>query len=131
MFHVRRSDPIAPQRPGRGPKRSKRRGRAERLLPLALALMLMVVAVPAAAKGPALYPLSKCAPVVREDIKASPRIQALCERSQARGDRKGLDGTDAGLVAGSMAVVMLLTAGGLLVAVHRRDTDRARPAALS
>jgi hypothetical protein len=130
MFNSRRSDPTARQRTGRGANRSKRRGRAERVLPLALVLVLMVFAVPAAAKGPALYP-SQCAPVVREDIKASPRIQTLCERRQTVADRRGVDRTDAGILAGSVALVVLLMAGGMLVAIHRRDADRTRTAALS
>lgn len=84
------------------------------LLPVALALAFMVLAVPAAAKGPVFYPHG-CSPT------------AKCEHRAAVGDSKGLDGRSAGIVAGSVAVVVLMMAGGMLVATHRKDAH-GRPA---
>lgn len=79
-----------------------------RLAPLALAVALtLAVAAPAAAKGPVFYPYT-CSP-------------APCEHRAAVGDRQGVDGRDAGIVAGSVAVLVLIMAGGMLLATHRRD----------
>jgi hypothetical protein len=100
------------------------------LVPLALALAAVVVASPAAARGPVLYP-SQCAPVAQPEIKASPRVQALCERGGEDGDHQGLSGQDAGIVAGGVGLLVLAMAGGMLVATHRRDAQAPRPAALS
>ena len=84
------------------------------LLPVALALVFMVLAVPAAAKAPVFNP-HRCSPTGK------------CEYRAAVGESKGLDGRSAGIVAGSVAVVVLMMAGGMLVATHRKDA-RGRPA---
>ena len=101
------------------------------LIPLALvlALTLAVVAVPASAKGPVFIP-DGCAPVTERGA-GSDRLRALCESRGAASDRQGVDGADAGIVAGSVALVVLMMAGGMLVATHRRDAEQSRPAALS
>jgi hypothetical protein len=100
-----------------------------RLVSLALALTLVVaLAAPAAAKGPVIYP-SACAPVARESVKASPRVQELCER-HAVADGQGFTAGEARIVAGSVAVLVLMMAAGMLVATHRRDAPAARPTAL-
>ena len=83
-------------------------------LVLALALVIAAsVAMPAAAKGPILYP-PKC-------VSSDGTVRAACQRegalptSQPGGD----DGLDAGVVAGIAGLLVLLFAGGTLVASHR------------
>jgi hypothetical protein len=101
------------------------------IVPLALALTLMIVlAAPAAARGPVLYS-PVCGPVVREDIKASPRVRALCERRAAAGESQSVTGKEAGIIAGGVAVLVLMIAGGMLGATHRRDAHVSRPAVQS
>jgi hypothetical protein len=103
--------------------------RRRRFVQVALAATLVVaLAAPAAAKGPVLYP-SACAPVAREGVKASPRIQELCELTPAA-DGQGFSAAEAGVVAGSVAVLVLMMAAGRLVATHRRDAPAARPTVL-
>jgi len=108
-----------------------RPSRARGLVSLALTLTLTVVlAAPAAAKGPVLYP-SACAPVARDDIKTSPRVRALCERRAAAGEDRGYTTVNAGIVAGGVAVLVLTIAGVMLAATHRKDAHVSRPAVQS
>jgi hypothetical protein len=98
------------------------------LVPLALTLMLAVLAVPAAAKGPVPIPYG-CASATGEG-SGSDRLRAPCERETVSA-RQGFDGEDARVIAGSVAVVVLMMAGGMLALTRRQDAERTRPAALS
>ena len=119
-------------------RRTSRRLRC-RLVPRALALALIVLAVPiagpAAAKGP-IYPMeasgeSSGNPCVGPggDVP-SPLVQRRgpCNpyAGQAQGTGDG-GGIDAGIVAGGTAVFALITVGGVLVAIRRRGPQPARP----
>lgn len=87
-------------------------------LVLALTLVLAAsVAAPAAAKGPILYP-SKC-------VSSEGEIRAACQREGKLppGQASGGDGPDAGIVAGIAGGLMLLLAGGMLVAANRPDAQ--------
>jgi hypothetical protein len=98
------------------------------LLPLTLALVFMVVAVPAAAKGPVFN--AACPPSAGK-VPVTTQNRALCQRSAAATDGKGMNGADAGILAGSVAVLVLLMAGGLLVATRRRDAQGRHAPAVS
>lgn len=98
------------------------------LLPLTLALVFMVVAVPAAAKGPVFN--AACPPSAGK-VPVTTQNRALCQRSAAATDGQGMNGADAGILAGSVAVVVLMIAGGMLALTRRQDAERTRPAALS
>lgn len=82
---------------------------------LLLALAFMVFTPPAAAKGPMFLPHG-CPPAAAS-APVSQQTRALCERRQAASDRPGFNGVDAGVVA----VIVLMIAGGMLVATHRRN----------
>ena len=96
----------------------------------ALALALIVLAVPlagsaAAVGGPVMG--TPCAPGARN---ASPPVDARldCVRGVAhwKSARDG-NGSDAGLVAGGAALVALITVGGTVVAARRRGPQPTRP----
>jgi hypothetical protein len=94
------------------------------LLPLVLALM--VLAVPAAAKGP-VFNQPVCPPTVgKASAPPRPNLRPPCARRSVAGDRRSLNGADAGVLAGGIAVLVLVIAGGMLVVTHRRDAP-ARP----
>jgi hypothetical protein len=111
-------------------RRSRRRIR-RRLVPLALALTLVVVAVPltgsAAAKGPILS--TPCVPPARNVPPPLVEQHAPCEgfATQAQSS-DGAGGADAGIVAGAGALLALIAVGGVLVAIRRRAPQPPRPA---
>lgn len=111
-----------------------------RLAPPAVAVTLIVGALPfagsAAAKGPVIE-ANPCSPVARNVPPAPGQPRADCD-SRAAALREATDpntdgsgGSDAGLVAGGAALLALTTVGGLLVATRRRHAPAARPAAPS
>jgi hypothetical protein len=88
-------------------------------------LAFLVLAAPAAAKGPVFNQFG-CNPTVgKGSAPPAPHIRALCQRRQATSDRHGFNGAAAGIVAGSVGVLVLMMAGGMLVATHRRDGQQA------
>jgi hypothetical protein len=104
--------------------RKNRRRRRWGVLPLALALAFVVVAVPAAAKGP-VFNQSACTPTMgKVATTPPPHVRAMCKRHQAAAEPSGFNGADAGILAAGLSV--LVVAGGLLVATHRGDAP-ARP----
>jgi hypothetical protein len=110
-----------------------------RLVPRALALALVVLAVPiagsAAAKGP-IYQTeastqssgNPCVPPARNGPPPLVRPRVPCSRysAQAQSTDDGA-GIDAGIVAGGAALLGLITVGGALVAIRRRDPQPTRP----
>lgn len=102
------------------------------LIPVAVALTLTlaVVALPASAKGPAFVPYTGCSPAT-EVGTGRDRLHAPCQSGEAVTGRQGSDGAGADIFAGAVAVVVLVIAGGMLVATHRRDAPGRRRAALS
>ena len=83
-------------------------------LAFALTLALAVsIAVPAAAKGPVFYP-AKC-------MAGDASVRADCLQEPARPDpsAQGDGALDGGAVAGIVAVVGLLLAGGMVAATQR------------
>lgn len=96
------------------------------LVSLAVALTLTVVAVPASAKGPAFPPYSGCSPATEDGIG----LRAPCESGEAAAGRQGSGGAGADILGGSVAAIVLMTAGGVLLVVHRQDGAGRRPAAL-
>jgi hypothetical protein len=119
-------------------RRTSRRLRC-RLVPRALALALVVLAVPiagsAAAKGP-IYQIeartessgNPCVPPARNvpPPLVQPRVPCNGYSAQAQSTDDG-GGIDAGVVAGGAAVFALITVGGVLVAIRRRGPQPARP----
>jgi hypothetical protein len=100
---------------------------------LAATLALAVVAAPAVATGPLLDPVG--CPTTAARAPMPDHVRAACERRwaarQTTGNRGGFDGSDAGIIAGGVALLVLMMAGGMLVATHRRDAQEGRPAAVS
>ena len=104
------------------------RMRRWRLVPLAIALTLAVVAAaPAAAKGPVFYPYA-CGPGASQAGKAPADLRTQCEQHPTARNGQGLSGGEAGIAAGIVGVLVLMIAGGMLVATHRRDAPGRRPA---
>ena len=102
------------------------------LIPLAVALTLTlaIVALPASAKGPAFVPYTGCTPATEDGVGKAP-LHAPCQSGEAVTGRQGSDGAGADILAGTVAVLVLVIAGGMLVATHRRDPPGRRRAALS
>ena len=116
------------------------RGRLRcRLVPRALALALVVLAVPiagsATAKGP-IYPMeassgsagNPCVPPARNAPPplVQPRVPCNGYASHAQSTDNGA-GMDAGIVAGGTALLALITVGGVVVAIRRRGPQPTRP----
>ena len=86
------------------------------LIPLAVALTLTlaVLAVPASAKGPVFIPYTGCAPATEDGI-GKDGLRAPCQSREAVTGRQGSDGAEADILAGAVAVVVLVIAGGILM----------------
>jgi hypothetical protein len=101
-----------------------------RLGALALVVALAVVAAPAAAKAPAIYP-HMCATSAEHPAPGQRNAWTACG-SVATDHRHsaGLSGDDLWIVGGGVVVLALTIAAGMLVATRRRDDRQRRPAAL-
>jgi hypothetical protein len=101
------------------------------LIPLAVALTLTlaVVAVPASAKGPVFVPYTGCAAATEDGI-GTDGLRAPCQSGEAVTGRQGSDRADADIFAGTVAVVVLVIAGGMLVVTASAGRPRGRPAGL-
>lgn len=101
------------------------------LIPLAVALTLTlaVVALPASAKGPAFVPYTGCAPATEDGI-GKDGLRAPCQSGEAAAGRQGSDGADADIFAVTVAVVVLVIAGGMLMVTASAGRPRGRPAGL-
>jgi hypothetical protein len=94
--------------------------------------MAFVAAAPAAAKGPVVDPIG----CPQSGSGAWAPVRTACERGPAAhnrtaGERNSSDTSAGAIFAGSLVVVMLAIAGGLLVATHRRDAQGRHATALS
>ncbi len=97
-------------------------------LGLALAVSLAVVA-PAAAKGP-IFP-HRCPERVEVATQAQSYTWGVCgkeDTASAAGD--GFSATDAAILAGSVSLLVMVIAGGMLVTTHRREAHGGQPAAV-
>ena len=96
-----------------------------------LTVTLAVLAPPGAAKAPVFPPVG----CPQGEVSAWAPVKAACERGsaakQTTGDRNGSGMSDGAILAGSLAIVVLTIAGGLLVATHRRDAQGSHATALS
>jgi hypothetical protein len=109
--------------------RRKRRRFAVLALALALAGSLAAVA-PATAKGPVFYP-HRCPERVQPAAKTHSQPWAPCgNRHAASSTGGGLSTTDAAILGGGVAVLVLTIATGMLVATHRRQVHVGDPAAV-
>jgi hypothetical protein len=109
--------------------RRRRRRYAVPALALALAVSLAAV-VPATAKGPVFYP-HRCPERVEPATETRSQPWALCgNRQPASATGGGLSTTDAAILGGGVALLVLTIASGMLVATHRRDAHGGAPAAV-
>jgi hypothetical protein len=109
----------------------RRRRRRFAVLALALALAVSLAAVaPATAKGPIFFS-HRCPERVEQASETQSQPWAVCgDRHAASATGGGLSKTDAAIVAGSVALLVLAIATGKLVATHRREAHGSGPAAV-
>jgi hypothetical protein len=107
----------------------RRRRRRLAALALALALAVSLAAVASAtAKGPAFYP-HRCPERVQPATETHSQPWAPCgNRYVASATGGGLSTTDAAILGGGVAVLILTIAIGTLVATHRRGAHAGDPA---
>ena len=107
--------------------RLNHRRRRHRLAILGLGLAVsLAVAAPAAAKAP-LFP-HRCPERVDQAAETQPYQRGVCGKADtASAAGSGLSDRNAAILAGSVALLVLAIAAGMLVATHRRDAHRARP----
>jgi hypothetical protein len=107
----------------------RRRRRRFAILVLVLAVSLAAVA-PATAKGPVFYS-HRCPERVEPASETQSKPWAVCgDRHAASATGGGLSKTDAAILAGSVALLVLTIATGKLVATHRREAHGGGPAAV-
>jgi hypothetical protein len=109
----------------------RRRRRRFAVLALALALAVSLAAVaPATAKGPVFYP-HRCPERVQPATETQSQPWAVCgDRHAASATGGGLSETDAAILGGGVALLILTIAGRMLVSIHRREAHGGDPAAV-
>lgn len=107
----------------------RRRRRRFAVLVLALAVSLAAVA-PATAKGP-VFNQHRCPERVEPATETHSQPWAACgNRHAASAASGGLSETEAAILGGGVALLILAIAGGMLVSTLRREVHGGDPAAL-